>query len=55
MKNMIENRLKAEIKEYIEGDNSVKNGYYSKKIKSDSEKLELIIQEIEKVNLSPKQ
>ncbi len=43
MKNMIENMLKAEIDEFVENNNTSKNGYYPKKVRSDSGELELNI------------
>jgi transposase-like protein len=43
MKNMIENMLKAEIDEFVENNDTSKNGYYPKKVRSDSGELELNI------------
>jgi transposase-like protein len=44
MKNMIENMLKAELEEYIESNNNTsKNGYYSKTVRTDNGKLTLDI------------
>ena len=43
MKNMIENMLKAEIEEFVEGSDSVKNGYYSKRVRIYSGEIELNI------------
>ena len=43
MKNMIENMLKAEIEEFVENNDTSKNGYYPKRIRSDSGELELNI------------
>ena len=43
MKNMIENMLKAEIDEFVENNDTSKNGYYPKKVRRDSGELELNI------------
>ena len=40
---MIENMLKAEIEEFVENNNASKNGYYPKRVRSDSGELELNI------------
>ena len=43
MKNMIENMLKAEIEEFVENNDTSKNGYYSKTVRSDSGEIKLNI------------
>ena len=43
MKNMIENMLKAEIEEFVGSNDSSKNGYYSKTVRSNSGEIELNI------------
>jgi len=54
MKNMIESMLKAEIEEFVENnDNISKNGYYSKKVRSDSGEMELNIPRDRKSEFEP--
>ncbi len=54
MKNMIENILKAEIDEFVEkSETSSKNGYYSKKVRSDTGELELNIPRDRKSEFEP--
>jgi len=54
MKNMIENMLKAEIEEFVEkSESSCKNGYYSKKVRSDTGELELNIPRDRKSEFEP--
>ena len=54
MKNMIENMLKAEIEEFVENkENSSKNGYYSKTVRSESGEIELNIPRDRKSEFNP--
>jgi len=54
MKNMIENMLAAEIEEFVENkEKSSRNGYYSKKVRSDSGELELNIPRDRKSEFEP--
>ena len=54
MKSMIENMLKVEIEEFVgKSESSSKNGYYSKKVRSDSGELELNIPRDRKSEFKP--
>ena len=53
MKNMIENMLKAEIEEFVDNNDTSKNGYYSKTVRSDGGEIKLDIPRDRKSEFKP--
>ena len=53
MKKMIENMLKAEIEEFAENNDTSKNGYYPKAVRSDSGEIRLDIPRDRKSEFEP--